>query len=448
VRNMDQGVGTPATYIESFEFFLAPYPVGGTPQQGDPNLAPDVTVNSWACPPSEGCSYNSLLLAVQAQRAAGILTVAAAGNSGSSGCSSVDDPPALYDEVYTVGAYSASSGNLAGFSSRGPVAVDGSFRLKPDIAAPGVGIRSAIRNSGYQGGWSGTSMATPHVAGAVALLWSAHPALKDDLDLTEQVLNDTAVPISSNSCTSAGVPNNLWGHGKLDVLAAVQAVRGLGLSPANSSATAPPGTPVVHILTVTNTGYLQDSFTVSAAGTFAVTVLDPTVGPLAPGASADVTLVVQIPPGASAGTSDLTQVTAVSQAFPLADAQATLTTVVVGSAPTLAITQPGGPGQPVFITSGNLFPGAEVFNVLSVEPCPGGPGTGPFLGLCASDPNTLFSQVALPLGFQPFHFLATGPSATFGPYPAPAGLVVEGVCFILTGSGISGVSAVSSLTVN
>ena len=37
-RNMDQGNGTPARYIECMEFFLAPYPVGGTPAQGDPTL--------------------------------------------------------------------------------------------------------------------------------------------------------------------------------------------------------------------------------------------------------------------------------------------------------------------------------------------------------------------------------------------------------------------------
>ncbi len=49
-RNMDVGNGTPARYIECMEFFLAPYPVGGVPAQGDPSLAPDITTNSWACP--------------------------------------------------------------------------------------------------------------------------------------------------------------------------------------------------------------------------------------------------------------------------------------------------------------------------------------------------------------------------------------------------------------
>ena len=66
-RNMDEGAGTPARYIECMEFFLAPYPIGGTPSQGDPTKAPDMTINSWGCPPSEGCSANTLQSAVEAQ---------------------------------------------------------------------------------------------------------------------------------------------------------------------------------------------------------------------------------------------------------------------------------------------------------------------------------------------------------------------------------------------
>ena len=83
-RNMDEGVGTPARYIECMEFFLAPYPVNGDPDQGDPALAPDITINSWGCPTSEGCSANTLQAAVEAQAAAGIMMVVAAGNAGSS----------------------------------------------------------------------------------------------------------------------------------------------------------------------------------------------------------------------------------------------------------------------------------------------------------------------------------------------------------------------------
>jgi hypothetical protein len=144
-RNMNQGNGTPATYIECFEFFLAPYPVSGTPAQGDPDRAPDVSNNSWGCPASEGCSAGTLLAAVQAQRAAGIMTVVSAGNSGTA-CGSVNTPPATYDESYSVGSHTISNA-ISGFSSRGPVTLDGSMRMKPDITAPGSNVRSSTRTS-------------------------------------------------------------------------------------------------------------------------------------------------------------------------------------------------------------------------------------------------------------------------------------------------------------
>ena len=218
-RNMDNGWGTPTTYLECFEFFLAPYPVGGTPAQGSPDLAPDVTNNSWTCPASEGCSWGTLQAAVEAQRAAGIMTVASAGNTGSA-CSSVYNPPALYDASYSIGA-TDSGDNLVSFSARGPVTVDGSGRLKPDLVAPGSSVRSSLPGTGY-GYKSGTSMASPHVAGAVALLWSAVPSLTNQITATEELLNQSALHIASTLCSSSGVPNNLYGWGRLDVLAAAE----------------------------------------------------------------------------------------------------------------------------------------------------------------------------------------------------------------------------------
>ena len=81
-RNMNAGNGTPATYAECYQWFIAPTPIGST--VGDSSKAPDVINNSWGCPPSEGCTDpNVLLAAVQAVRAAGIVTVHSAGNSGS-----------------------------------------------------------------------------------------------------------------------------------------------------------------------------------------------------------------------------------------------------------------------------------------------------------------------------------------------------------------------------
>ena len=223
-RNMDQGNGTPARYLECMEFFLAPYPIGGTPAQGDPNRAPDVTVNSWSCPPIEGCSAGTLQMAAAAQRAAGIMTVASANNEGPN-CSTIQDPLGIYEDAYTVGALTNGTDTIATFSSRGPVTVDGSFRRKPDIVAPGTSVRSAsaASTSAYTT-FSGTSMAVPHVAGAVALLWSAQPELRNDITQTRKLLDDSALGILSTTCDEGSIavtPNNTYGHGRLDAKHAV-----------------------------------------------------------------------------------------------------------------------------------------------------------------------------------------------------------------------------------
>src|SRR5438094_1054434 len=97
---MDKGTGTPARYIECMEWFLAPYPIGGG--QGDPLKAPDITSNSWVCPPSEGCSVATLQAAVEAQAAAGIMMVVRADSTGPS-CSTMENPPANYPAAYAVG---------------------------------------------------------------------------------------------------------------------------------------------------------------------------------------------------------------------------------------------------------------------------------------------------------------------------------------------------------
>jgi serine protease AprX len=218
-RNMDQGNGTPARYIECMEWFLAPYPIGGG--QGDPLRAPDITSNSWVCPPSEGCSADTLQAAVEAQAAAGIMMVAGAGNDGPA-CSTVMYPPAIYAASYTVGALNTGQDVVANFSSRGPVTIDQSNRIKPDITAPGTGTRSSYNtsDSAYTT-LSGTSMATPHIAGAMALLWCARPELRHNISTSRTTLNDAAHFIAYKQCGSAGPPNNVAGWGRVDILAAV-----------------------------------------------------------------------------------------------------------------------------------------------------------------------------------------------------------------------------------
>ena len=223
-RNMDEGNGTPARYIECMEFFLAPYPLNCTPNEGDPTKAPDITINSWGCPTSEGCTTgDELRVAVEAQEAAGIQMVVAAGNSGPS-CSTVSDPPSFYDASYTVGALNTGTDTIASFSSLGPVTRDGSNRTKPDITAPGTNTRSASNaaDSAYTFA-SGTSMATPHIAGAMALLWSAIPSLQHQIEASRDALDNSAVEIDSAACPPGDPtpPNNVYGWGESISAAAV-----------------------------------------------------------------------------------------------------------------------------------------------------------------------------------------------------------------------------------
>ena len=140
------GVGTPARYIECMEWFLAPTRIGGG--DPDPTKAPDITNNSWHCPPEEGCSFDTLQAAVEAQAAAGIMMVSAAQNAGPN-CSTVENPPGIYEATYSIGALNTGTDTIASFSSRGPVTADGSGRIKPDISAPGTNTRSCYKPQRY-----------------------------------------------------------------------------------------------------------------------------------------------------------------------------------------------------------------------------------------------------------------------------------------------------------
>jgi len=252
-RNMDQGNGTPARYIECMQWFLAPTRIGGG--DPDPTKAPDITNNSWECPASEGCSFDSLQAAVEAQAAAGIMMVSAAQNSGPN-CSTVQNPPGIYGATYTAGALVTGTDTIAGFSSRGPVISDGSGRIKPDISAPGTSTRSSTNasDSSYAN-FSGTSMATPHTAGAMALLWSAIPSLRHQLTASRDAINNSAVHIANTQCGTAGPPNNVYGWGRLDIFAAVS---GGSPSPtptatATATATATPTATATATATATRT---------------------------------------------------------------------------------------------------------------------------------------------------------------------------------------------------
>lgn len=227
-RNMnDQGVGSPATYSECYQWFIAPTDLAG--MNPDPTKAPDAINNSWSCPVSEGCTDPAILqTVVENVRAAGILTVHSAGNSGS-GCATINTPAAIYDASFSVGA-TTSQDLIWSVSSRGPVTVDGSNRPKPDVTAPGHSVYSSTPGGNYAY-FSGTSMAGPHVAGLAALLVSADPNLAGDVDALEMTITQSAIPKTTNeNCggiPGSQVPNNTYGYGRIDALGALNLVLNL-----------------------------------------------------------------------------------------------------------------------------------------------------------------------------------------------------------------------------
>jgi serine protease AprX len=250
-RNMDQGNGTPARYTECFQFMMAPTDLSGN--NANPALRAHVINNSWACPPSEGCTTRAELeTIVNNAEASGIFVVVSAGNSGPN-CGTVSDAPSIYNASFSVGAYDIT-GTLAGFSSRGPSTFYTPNILKPNISAPGVSVRSSYvtADSDYAS-ISGTSMASPHVAGVVALLWSARPQLVRDIAATKSLLQNKANPSIAvtpaqvcGGTLSTQIPNNSFGYGRVDALAAVN-----GAPPPSPTPTATPNptpTPVAATL--------------------------------------------------------------------------------------------------------------------------------------------------------------------------------------------------------
>jgi len=211
--------------IETYQWSLDP------DNDTNTNDSPSVINNSWGFGgPSNGSECTGVFTTTfDALEAAGIANVFAAGNDGP-GPQTLSGPQNVNTSLvncFSVAALQGSNPNLpaADFSSRGPSicgGTDESLLIKPEVSAPGVSVRSAVAD-GYYDNFSGTSMASPHVAGAVLLLREAFP------DLTGE---DILLALYF-SCRDLGIPgeDNTFGMGVIDVKAAYDYLVEQGIEP-------------------------------------------------------------------------------------------------------------------------------------------------------------------------------------------------------------------------
>ncbi len=170
---------------------------------------PEVINNSWLF---FTATYTGFHSTVAAWRSAGIIPVFCIGNNGPG--ASTTRPPGNYNNTIGVGAVDASD-VIASFSSRGPSPAGAAFpadQRKPELSAPGDLVRSSVPGGTYQS-WSGTSMASPHVAGTVALMLQGNPALIYD-DIRTKLIDSAA------DLGAVGYDHN-YGYGRIDAFDAV-----------------------------------------------------------------------------------------------------------------------------------------------------------------------------------------------------------------------------------
>ena len=224
----------------AFQWLLAP--------AGKPDLAPDIVNNSWGT----AGDYTVFSEDVRVLQLAGIIPVFAAGNGGP-GLGTIQ-APASYTGTIGVAAED-ESGFVTWFSSRGPspIAED----LKPFLSAPGVRIRSALPGGRYAY-LNGTSMATPHVAGTIALMLSAEPRLNPE-DVSRRLAN-----------SAGAIHSQMAGWGSLDAFSAVAPLRATGYIMGRVANEGPlPGATV----SITSTNGVAAEFVTDVDGGFSMPVI-------------------------------------------------------------------------------------------------------------------------------------------------------------------------------
>lgn len=279
----DRGTATSTAIHRGFQWLLDP---DGNPDTYD---APDVVNDSWTLSAS-GCSLD-FEPDLARLRAAGILPVFAAGNYGPTPGTVLS--PANNPEAFAVGA-TDNADVVDPSSSRGPSACG--QPVVPRAVAPGVDVRTTDLYGLYTT-VSGTSLAAPHVAGALALLRSAFPDLSADRQ---------AAAIEGGAVDLGPTGQDFdYGAGRLDVLAAyhwLTAAPDFAMSTSPSTATATPGGTASYIVSVDSVNGFTDDVSLSLAGLSAAQAGWSFTPPVVSGSSGTARLDVTTAPGIAPGS--------------------------------------------------------------------------------------------------------------------------------------------------
>jgi subtilisin family serine protease len=242
----DHGTATSTGIHLGFQWLLDP---DGDPATAD---APNVVNNSWTM--SFGCNLD-FELDLQSLRAAGILPVFAAGNDGPTAGTS--ESPANSPSAFAVGSTNGAD-IIDPSSSRGPSAC--AQPVYPQLVAPGVGIRTTDLYGGYASE-TGTSMAAPHVAAALALLLDAFPGMSADRQAA--ALEGGALDLGATGS------DNTYGYGRLDVLASydwILATPDFTLAASPTTVSVPPGGTATYAVSVGSTNGFSGDVALSLSG--------------------------------------------------------------------------------------------------------------------------------------------------------------------------------------
>jgi subtilisin family serine protease len=353
-----------AALIASGEWMLAPRDLTDAIETADPSKRPNIINNSWGSTlPSNDPFMEDIQLA---WAAAGIWGQWSNGNSGPS-CQTSGSPGSRIIN-YSAGAYDINN-NIASFSGRG-TGQDG--EIKPNISAPGVNVRSSLPGGSY-GAFNGTSMASPHVAGTVALLWSAAPSLMGDIEGTRALLDGSAVDTEDAQCGGTADDNNVYGEGRLDALALLSSAPVGDTGTIAGTVSAANGDPIGGA-TVTVDGEFDRSVTTDADGTYSVRVA---VGDYQVSASAFGYL-PSAPVAASVTADATTTVNIALEAAPSHTVSGTVTDLVSGEPYAGVTVSLSGPIDPVTTDPAGAFAFADVPEGTYTLSIAGGSCTSPF----------------------------------------------------------------------